>query len=336
MAPQAGEVPVVYHPAGRDAELRAVWEEVRAGRWMGVRDLLRRTRESGSGWADWTRRTQVLGAAAAESNVVEIWLSEEPGSIEALVMTARVRTERTLSAYRQRPFSGERVSHHLRDIDGLAFAARQACRAASEALPADPVPWVCLLALALVDPGAVHAEHRKPSGDPLLGPGPWGLMEGAEQRDAGNREAWHRLFKVMCSRGTSPGAFARYADNAARMGSAVRMLPLYASMEQYRSRRARHASTWLHWNSAQAVHYAMRAYTDWFCRSNPADCSELDLNYLAHALHAADHAEAAHVFEAIGPYATPVPWRYVVDDPADWQERFLRCRTYSAARGRHR
>ncbi|WP_237519654.1 hypothetical protein [Streptomyces sp. HUCO-GS316] len=51
-----------------------------------------------------------------------------------------------------------------------------------------------------------------------------------------------------------------------------------------------------------------------------------DANYLAHALSYANrHAEAYEVFEAIGPYATRLPWTYC-GDPT---QLFLRHRAWA-------
>lgn len=94
----AGTARVVFHPAGLDEELRTVVEEVQAGRWMAMRDLLAR---SGPTSGLRTARTQVLAAVAAGSDVVETWCGEEPQSPDALVMRARVAVERALRASRQ-------------------------------------------------------------------------------------------------------------------------------------------------------------------------------------------------------------------------------------------
>src|SRR6478752_5311821 len=87
----------VYHPAGHDNELRAALQDLRTGRWVSMRNLL----ESTTDWALWTQRTQVLGAVAAGSDAVQAWRAEEPGSVIAVVMHARVVVERTVRAHRE-------------------------------------------------------------------------------------------------------------------------------------------------------------------------------------------------------------------------------------------
>jgi hypothetical protein len=59
---------------------------------MSMRALLADTTE----WWQWTQRTQVLAAAAAGTDVVRAWLAEEPESVPAAVMWARVAVERAL------------------------------------------------------------------------------------------------------------------------------------------------------------------------------------------------------------------------------------------------
>jgi hypothetical protein len=88
-----------------------------------------------------------------------------------------------------------------------------------------------------------------------------------------------------------------------------------------------------------ATREARRAYDAWFEHSRPAERSPLDLNHLAHALWGAlRFEEAARVFEAIGPYYTPLPWAYRSADPGDRSRavrifRQARARSRSAARG---
>lgn len=86
-----------YDPAGHDTALRSALQEVRAGRWMSMRILLEQT----GTWSQWTRRTQVLAASAAGTDVVRAWLAEEPHSVAGAVMHARVVVERALRAHRE-------------------------------------------------------------------------------------------------------------------------------------------------------------------------------------------------------------------------------------------
>jgi hypothetical protein len=314
--PGRGEFRVVTHPAGFDDQLRVALEDLRAGRWVAMREVLLRT---GSDWTLRTWRTQVLAAAAARSTVVETWRAEEPGSVDALVMYARVTTERALRAHRER--------HH--GAEELARDARLACHTAARSAQSDPVPWICLVALAEPDAGQRLPEHWTHSPERMLPAGPWGLLDQAGQRDPYNREAWHRMLQVLRSRGDDTLGYARWVASWAPHGSALLMLPLYVHAETYRSRRAQGATDglFLYWSSQPVTYCSERALRGWFDASEPDTRSLLDLNHLAHALYAGGFKdEAVEVFHAVGPFATPAPWKYVSDNPERWQQQFLEAR----------
>ncbi|MFG3496599.1 hypothetical protein [Streptomyces sp. NPDC047928] len=326
----------VYHPAGHDNALRAVVQDLRAGRWLSMARLLAET----TGWDPWTRRTQVLAAVAAGSDVVETWLAEEPDSVAATVMRARVTVERAVRAHRE----GHRRTRELWQ------QAWEACRLAGTAAPADPVPWVGLLALAVLDERQHMAQHRERPPGPMLPPGPWGLLAEADKRDPYNREAYHRMLQFLYARGSGSGSgsasgagggrsarslseavnFAQWAAGAAPPGSPLRVLPLYARVERYRRERGQEKALDLHWVAEDAARDAWRALDGWFDRAAPATASPLDLNHLAHALWGAlRFIDAARVFEALGPYYTPQPWVYrtpAPGDPAAAEELFVRAR----------
>lgn len=147
----------VYHPAYHDNELRTALQDLRTGRWLSMRDLL----ESTPDWTLWTQRTQVLGAVAAGSDAVQAWLTEEPRSVAATVMHARVAVERAVRARRSDHPSGQELWQE----------AWEACRSAAHASPADPVPWVCLLALSQLDQRQRLEEHRLHPLGPCSSPG---------------------------------------------------------------------------------------------------------------------------------------------------------------------
>ncbi|WUH92649.1 hypothetical protein OG900_22755 [Streptomyces sp. NBC_00433] len=314
------------HPAGPDGELRAALEEVRIGRWVAMRDLLAKTRTR---WELRTSRSQVLAAAAARSHVVREWLLDDPSGADALMMRARVGTERVLRAHR----SGR---------DGtaeLAVEARTAVWAAARAAPDDPVPWVCLLALAQVDPRQLEPEHRMPAPEEMLPPGPWRLLAEVQRRDPYNREAHHRALQFLLnarSGGSAPALnFAHWVGGWVPLesASALLVLPLYAYAQHYRDKRERgryDAIGRAQWTREPLINDVQRALVGWFERSVPAERSVLDLNHLAHALWAGRrYAEAAEVFDAIGRYATAQPWSLVAAEPGDPQsgvEEFLKAR----------
>ncbi|MDN0200061.1 hypothetical protein [Streptomyces sp. S.PNR 29] len=316
-----------YDPAGHDAALRAALQEVRAGRWMSMRTLLDQT----TTWWQWTQRTQILAAAAAGTDVVRAWLREEPHSVPATVMHARVAVERALRAHRE----------HHRHTHELWQEAWHASDAATRAAPHDPVPWVCLLALARLDPAQRWEEHRVAPPEPMLPAGPWGLLAQAGKRDPYNREAHHRMLQFLYARGTSgrlaeAAGYAHWAADSAPPGSALHVLPLYVRVERYRRSGGRDAALDLHWVAEDATREARRAFHSWFELSTPAERSLPDLNHLAHALWGAlQFPEAARVFDALGPYYTPLPWAYRAADPGDLAQAagvFLQARSRSAAR----
>lgn len=314
----------VYHPAGLDDELRTALEELEAGRWLGMRNLLART---GAHWGLRTARTQVLAAAAARSTVIQEWESEEPGSVDVAVMRARVLVERALRADRlQAPGTWQ-----------VAQEARAACEAAAHCAPADPVPWVCMLAVAQLDPRQALEENRWLPAEPTLPPGPWRLLHGADERDLHNREAYHRLLAFLYVRqGGSLGEavdYGRWVGSWAPEGTALRVLPLYVYARSYWYRRQRGDDLLARqeWTKEHILRDTMRALRGWFDYPVPklsGTWSVLDLSHLAHALWAAHHfQDAARVFDAMGPYATHLPWRYVSDVPDKWPEEFVRART---------
>ncbi|MFJ4807899.1 hypothetical protein [Streptomyces longwoodensis] len=315
-----------YDPAGPDDALRSALQELRTGRWLAMRTLL----EDTAGWAAWTRRTQVLATAAAGTDVVRAWLAEEPHSVPAVVMRARVGVERALRARRE----GHRRTHEL------WIEAWDMSQEAARSAPPDPVPWVCLLALAQLDRRRLWDEHRVAAPEPTLPPGPWGLLAEADKRDPGNREAHHRMLQFLYAHAASPRpaeaeGFAQLVGQAAPPGSALHLLPLYVRVERYRREGGRDTALDLFWVAEDATREALRAYEAWFERSDPAERSPLDLNHLAHALWGAQRfPQAARVFDAIGPYYTPVPWTGRAGrpgEPAEAVEVFLRARARSGA-----
>ncbi|MFB7916809.1 hypothetical protein [Streptomyces sp. NPDC056061] len=311
----------VYHPAGHDNELRVALQDLRTGRWLSMRNLL----ESTPDWALWTQRTQVLGAVAAGSDAVQAWLAEEPRSVAGAVMHARVVVERAVRAHRE-------GHHRARELWQEAWAT---CRTAAHASPADPVPWVCLLALSQLDERQQLEEHRVHPPGPMLFPGPWGLLAEADRRDPCNREAYHRMLQFVYARkagGTLSEAFnfVQWAASSAPDGSSLHVLPLYVRVERYRREQGHEKALDLHWVTEDAERDAMRALELWFRRTPPITHSLPDLNHLAHALWGAlKFTEAAAVFEELGPYFTSVPWVYRTRDPRNpggAEEVFLRAR----------
>ncbi|MFJ4918411.1 hypothetical protein [Streptomyces sp. NPDC088725] len=318
-------------PAGDDHELRAVLQDVASGYWMSMQDLLVRTQRAD--WAQWTYRTQVLGAASAGTTVVRTWHDEVPESVPATVMLARVAVERALRANRV----GD--GQHL---EALWRTAKSACDSAANAAPDDPVPYICRLALAELDPAQAEEEHRRPPPDPQLFPGPWGLLDEVERRDPGNREAYHRITRFLLTRKGGTVAhqdfFTRWIAEWAPRGSALLVLPLYVAVERWRAMYEGHESldATLYWVTDRALERARHAYEGWFVHTASRRLT-VDMNYTAHALWAAQLYEpATEVFRAVGMYASPRPWLYLTGPGDRWERLFLDAHEGARAHGAER
>ncbi|MFK0113841.1 hypothetical protein [Streptomyces sp. NPDC091217] len=324
---------LVYHPAGRDDDLRVALVELQAGRWRQARELLG---ETGTHWTLRTARTQLLAVAAARSDVVDVWLAEEPDSYDAQLMAVRVAVERALRAHRQQ---------HLQTSD-LEARARRAALLAARRAPYDPVPWVCLVALAQIDTRQLRREHRMNSAEPMLPSGPWGLLYEVNRRDPYNREAYHRVLQFLMALDGPFGAslasvfdFGRSVASQRPVGSPLLLLPAYAVVEQ---RRRSHADPLWRWQWAEesTLDYTLTAFHDWFLKSPVGQRSVADLHFLAYALWAGHkYLEAAEVFEAMGPYAAREPWASVHDGavgPDPGEALLLRARAESLSYARTR
>lgn len=309
-----------FHPAGFDNDLRPVLDDVRAGRWRSMQDLLGR---STTDWAVRTARSQVLAAAAAQGDAVEAW-TQESRHHNAVMMGARVAVQRALTAHRAQ-------SVRRRDVHRLEDEARAACGAAIRCWPEDPVPWVDLLALAQIDAAEVRLrrpEHRAAPWEQLLPVGPWGLLAEVYQRDPYNREAWHRMLQALEAYRQNTSDFGRWVSSWAPKGSPLAAVPLYVYANRFQAQRARGQLTTLYWTTDPVPFYAERALTQWFSYARKAGTwSALDLNYLAQSLYSGGFTQGvAEVFTAIGSSVTPAPWKYVADHPERWEEQFLHAR----------
>ncbi|MGW4030887.1 hypothetical protein ACWEFL_16460 [Streptomyces sp. NPDC004838] len=307
----------LFDPAGFDTALRPALDDVRAGRWLAMRDLLHST----TTWGSWTSRSQILAAAAATGDTVEAWAQEEPRSYPARMMQARVEVQRALNAHREKD----------RDAVAQAQRARLTCKFAARAHPTDPVPWLGLLTLAQVDSPEEYRrrpEHRISAWERPLPSGPWGLLSAVLERDRGNREAWHRLLQSLQAYRQNTSDFARWVSSWAQPGSPLAVIPLYVYADIYRSRQESGQLTPLFWTTDPVSYYTKNALERWFVHADSTTWSPLDLNYLAQALHSGGFGEeaCAEVFQAIGSCATPAPWRFIADAPERWQEEFLRAR----------
>ncbi|MFJ3217281.1 hypothetical protein ACIPLC_15330 [Kitasatospora sp. NPDC086801] len=308
----------VYHPAGFDGALRTAVDDLRTGRWLSTQRLLATTAQAGRR----TSRTQVLALVAARSTVLTNWAHEEPDDPGLAILRTRVMVEHALAAAEAGSLKA----------GALEQAARESCWAASNVLPPDPVPWVCLLALAVLDRPRARPEHQQRSSDPMLPPGPWGLLDEAQRRDPGNREAHHRMLRYW-QQVYRPAAadFVNVVVPRVPAGSPLAALPLYLSVEQYRNEPRRNAVVLRQWLREPHFSRALRAYESWSA-SEPGSWPVADLSYLAHALWASARMDtAAEVFTALGQFASRAPWSLVADSPEKAEDLLLTARQQSFA-----
>ncbi|MFF4814527.1 hypothetical protein ACFY2K_08055 [Kitasatospora sp. NPDC001309] len=309
----------VYHPAGLDGALRTAVDDLRAGRWMSTQRLLAATTPDASLR---TSRTQVLALVAARSTVLTEWGREEPDDPGLAILRTRVLVEHALAAAEAGSPEAERLEQ----------VARESCWAAAQAVRSDPVPWVCLLALAVLDRARHRPEHRQGSSDPMLPPGPWGLLDEVLRRDPGNREAHHRMLRYW-HKVYRPAAtdFVNVVMPMAPAGSPLAALPLYLSVDYYRNKPTRNAVVLRQWLREPHFSRAQRAYESWSV-AEPGSWPVVDLSYLAHALWAsAQMAAAVEVFSTLGQFASKTPWTHVADSPDQAEALLLTAREQALA-----
>lgn len=281
----------VWHPAADDRKLAQACTDVRAGRHFSAAEVLKATRGDFELRA---HRSLVLASEAADSDLAERWLDEEPGP-ESTLLWARVAMLRALRAAK-----GRRGDQLLR-------IARNACERATEADSRDPTPWVSLLALASL----TETSDPAPPGLMTAPRGPWRLFARVLRFDPYHREAHHRFLASFFERnGGSQRAswdVASFLSHRAPVSSPLRLLPLVALVEAYKPAEPLADHVWQQpqWCSAMdSIH------RHWFPRVKSYRFTPvLDLSYLAHALHMANRAdEAREVLRATGPYASRMPW----------------------------
>ena len=294
-------------PAFDDAELRRAREDAAMGGWEGVRDLLART---GDNWPLRTHRINVLANASVGLEWPSAWSQAEPERPDALVMGAYAEAARLHSLIVRRDPS-------VADADAVRAVAR--CRAAAEAAPRDPTPWISLLTLAgvLGDNGVSMVQWHELSFE--AGARGWSWFQEAVRRHPDSWHAHHRMLEAQLSRlrTGSPRDLAGLLDfpTAAAAHSAdrspLRVLPLYAHTELRLAATADLLGDgerdWLTQRCEQDLQDAYRAWFRGPERDHPA--AAFDLNMLAYQLVESGRPSLAHpVFAAIGPHATGAPW----------------------------
>ncbi|MFI9807027.1 hypothetical protein ACIHEJ_22150 [Streptomyces sp. NPDC052301] len=289
----AEDDPGAFDDALDDAELRTARAALAQGRRQAARSLLLHTGD------DWDRRGHRLTVLAQEPYAAawaRDWLHAEPCSADPAVLLALALVHRALRG-KEDP---ER--------------AREACATAAGLAPADPTPWLGLLLLARAlgperelradfaelrrrHPEHHHAHHL--------------LVARVAERPSGGRAESHEVYDL-----------AELAAAGAPADSPLAVLPVVAYAERYRAL----AATGLapadpaasgHWSGPRARRI-LNACFDWWLEWEHDDHPRrhIDLNHLAFALTCAGRpAEAAALFQRIGPHATPAPWSYGRRDP---------------------
>src|SRR5579871_484041 len=208
-----------------DEQLGTACTDLSAGIVGAARRVLAESREQ----EDFTRRgyaSALLGSIAADSNVAELWVKDEPRSPDAYLLLARALAHRVLRTAGPGPYQ----SKVLRTV----LKAEHASHRAAELWTEDPTPWLVLLSLERLRlrPPILPSSH---SGMGAL-PGPWDLVEREIwARDRFNREAGHRLLMYFSPRAGGSNAemdqFVTWIAGHAPQDSPLQLLPLIAELE---------------------------------------------------------------------------------------------------------
>ncbi|MEW1648618.1 hypothetical protein [Streptomyces sp. NPDC091219] len=326
---------LIVSPVGADSDLRAVLEDLQMGRYASARDLLIRTSDN---WSLYATRCQRLTDSVAGRGVLKMWRDEELHSAHAATVWAWSLTRGAIGLCRK----GAKA-----DVVGRAAAmAQQEWKRVDELWPRSPEPWCGRLQLSQLPYDARRFDprwhnRREPWGtldDPVMHlEGPWPFLAEANRRHPGSRDGHHRMREYFLRRhGASVSSqYTHWLVAGGPLNPELLVLPLYSQMDLYRERHSDGRNSALQfWQTEQMRHFATQAYDGWFAHLPPTEyawVSPWDLNHLAHALVGCGETErAAWVFRALGPYATPQPWKDVLESlgrSRDWTDEFLRIRT---------
>lgn len=293
----------VTDPALDDSELAAARDAFAQGRWAGTRTLLAATGE------DWDRRGHRLVVLAESSGALawaREWQQTEPESADAATLTACAAAVAAVHG-RSRPED-----------------ARKAATAAANRSPADPSPWLAALLLAR---HTGTAEEARRAFDEVC----------ARHRD--HHHAHHLMAAVLADAayGRELYDFAQDSADRAPADSPLSLLPVVAHAERFRARsggaRTPPDAAEAHWTGRHAAHLVRVAF-DWWLEWGGEDAHPrrvVDLNFLAYAKFQEGRlAEAAALFQRVGPYVTPAPWTYAGQD-AHKAFRAARAAAYGSA-----
>ncbi|MGP3948924.1 hypothetical protein [Streptomyces sp. 7N604] len=283
-----------FDPALDDTALASARDSLAQGRWPDARSLLAQT---GDDWDRRGHRIVVLAESPTSAAWAEEWQLAEPDSADAATLLACATVFRALRGKASRD------------------DARAACRAAARMAPADPTPWLALLILA----------RRTGTDDERLQ-----VFDQVRGRHRDHHHAHHLMTACLAERQQGEGDdpfhevydFAYWAAEQAPADSPLAVLPVVAHTERYRvlagagiepadPARSRH---WTTRRARQAMKAAFDWWLEWEGEDHPRN--KVDLNYLAHAkVYEGRTAEAAALFNRIGPYVTTAPWSYPDRDP---------------------
>lgn len=297
---------MILRPAGADRELARAAAAAAADRRIGLAEVLADSRYD-PGLR--SRRSLVLAALCADSDIAEQWCVEDPRNQDAQLLYARTAVVRARRAASQ----GDQQWAELADI------AEAACATAVESAPRDPTPWVARLDLARL---SQWSEHGPAGLEKVLGP--WSLRDQALKRDPFNREAHLRFLQCLMPRyGGSLEAMMDYAFHIASetpQDSDPQFLVLVALAERFRVLRQAGEPVMHQWSEPSALRMTLDLLEGpWFKKALERRVLPVhDLSYLAHGLVMAGRERYARdVFEAMGRYAASMPWS-LHGDPVHW------------------
>lgn len=283
-----------FDPALGDDALVTARAALARGRWTDARALLA---ETGDDWDRRGHRLVVLARGAASAVWAQEWQLAEPDSADAATLLGCATVFRAVSG-KENP-----------------AAAREACLAAARMAPADPTPWLGLLILA----------RRTGTDDEWMR-----AFDQVRGRHRAHHHAHFLMAACLAERAAAQGddpfhevyEFAEWAAEEAPAGSPLATLPVVAHTERYRVLAQAgaepgdpaHSRHWTTWRARQGIKRAFDWWLEWDGRDHPL--LYLDLNFLAHAqVLQGRTAEAAALFNKIGPHATRAPWGYPDRDP---------------------
>jgi hypothetical protein len=269
-------------PALDDPPLTAARAALMQGRWLEVRTLLQ---ETGDDWDRRSHRLLTLAAAPAAEAWARDWQLAEPDSSDAAVLLACAATSRA-------------------DRGKQTWtAARELIDAAVRAAPGDPTPWLALL--VLFRRSGTYADCRY-------------AFEELRDRHPDHHHAHHLMTAVTADHDADVYEFASEVAERVPADSPLTQLPVVAHAERYRALvtsggTAKKEAADGYWTGRRAQSIVRGAF-DWWLEWGAEDGHPrrlIDLNFLAYAkFHEGRMAEAAALFQRIGPHVTPAPWSY--------------------------